>query len=480
MSNSPADPRSAATAPVDAPALARELSQFACRMRAAPLPAEVRELATRHILDALGIGLASHTQSYAAPALAGIEAAGSNGPCTVIGDTRRLSPRDAALANGLLMHGLDYDDTHLASIIHPTVASLPAALAVGEALDATWEQLLSAYAVGVEAAIRIGAAADGGFHHVGFHATGVVSHFSAALVAGSLLGLDEHALTMAQGIAASTASGVQVFLEEGAWTKRMHPGWGGLAGITAAQLARAGFVAPTRPYEGRFGLFETHLPADSRRPAAEAACITEGLGRTWQLLDTAIKPYPVCHFIHGCADAAIELRAEIGDPARIEQVVAWLPEPTLPIVAEPAGHKRRPTTDYEAKFSAQFVVATCLLRGRFGLPELEPSSLADAAALRLAGKVECRVDPESAFPRYFSGGVTVTTSDGRVLSRHVKVNKGAGDRALSADDIAAKFLANASMHVPERQAHQLLEFVTRPQGRSVREVARALAARAPR
>src|SRR5690606_9584045 len=216
MSNSPADPGSAATAPVDTPALARELSQFACRMRTAPLPAEVRELATRHILDALGIGLASHAQSYAAPALAGIEAAGSNGPCTVIGDTRRLSPRDAALANGLLMHGLDYDDTHLASIIHPTVASLPAALAVGEALDATWEQLLSAYAVGVEAAIRIGAAADGGFHHVGFHATGVVSHFSAALAAGSLLGLDEHALTMAQGIAASTASGVQVFLEEGA------------------------------------------------------------------------------------------------------------------------------------------------------------------------------------------------------------------------------------------------------------------------
>jgi len=477
MSNSRTDAHGAATASADAPALARELSRFACAMRVAALPAEVRERATHHILDALGIGLASHSQSYAEPALAGIEAAGNNGPCTVIGDTRRLSPRDAAMANGLLMHGLDYDDTHLASIIHPTVASLPAALAVGEAVDASWEQLLGAYAVGVEAAIRIGAAANGGFHHVGFHATGVVSHFSAALVAGSLFGLDERALTMAQGIAASTASGVQVFLEEGAWTKRLHPGWGALAGITAAQLARAGFVAPSRPYEGRFGLFETHLPADARQPVAEASAITEGLGKAWQMLDTAIKPYPVCHFIHGCADAAIDLRAEIDDPERIERVVAWLPEPTLPIVAEPAAHKQAPSTDYEAKFSAQFVVAMCLVRGRFGLPELEPSSLADAAACRLARKVECRVDPDSAFPRYFSGGVTVTLSDGRVLTRHVRVNKGAGERALTADDIAAKFLANASMHVPDAQARQILELVTRPQGRSVRDVARALSAR---
>lgn len=477
MSNSHTESCSTLPTSGSTPQLARELSRFACRVRATKLPADVRERAAYHVLDALGIGLASHSQSYAAPALAGIETAGSSGQCTVIGDRRRLSPRDAALANGLLMHGLDYDDTHLASIIHPTVASLPAALAVGEAVDASWEEVLSAYAVGVEAAIRIGAAADGGFHHVGFHATGVVSHFSAALVAGSLLGLDEHALTMAQGIAASTASGVQVFLEEGAWTKRMHPGWGALAGITSAQLARSGFVAPTRPYEGRFGLFETHLPADSRDPAAEAARITDGLGTAWQMPDTAIKPYPVCHFIHGCADAAIELHSEVGDPARIERIVAWLPEPTLPIVAEPAGHKQRPATDYEAKFSAQFVVAMCLARGCFGLPELEPASLSDPAACDLARKVECRADPESGFPRYFSGGVTVTLKNGRVLSRHVKVNKGAGERALSAQDIAAKFLSNASMHVPEAQALQILELVTRSQSRPVREIMAALSAR---
>ncbi len=284
--------------------LSWHLASF-CRQAAwTRMPDAVRERARLHVLDALGLALASHTQPYSAPSIDGIATAGGAGDCSVIGDRRRLAARDAALANGLLMHGLDYDDTHLASIVHPSVASLPAALAIGEQLDASWDDVLAAYAVGVESAIRIGLAVKGGFHHVGFHATGIVSHFSAALVAGKLLGLDEARLCAAQGIAASTASGVQVFLEEGAWSKRMHPGWGALSGITAAHLARAGFVAPNRPYEGRFGLFETHL----HDTAVDADAMIAGLGARWHLPDTAIKPYPVCHFIHGCADAAVELQ----------------------------------------------------------------------------------------------------------------------------------------------------------------------------
>jgi len=119
---------------------------------------------------------------------------------------------------------------------------------------------------GWKTAIRVGAAAKGGFHHTGFHATGVVAHFSASAVAARLLNLPSEAIVAAQGIAASTASGVQVFLEEGAWTKRMHPGWAAVAGITAARLAQHGFKAPTRPYEGKFGFFDSHLQR-RRRPS---------------------------------------------------------------------------------------------------------------------------------------------------------------------------------------------------------------------
>src|SRR5262249_47037238 len=157
-------------------------------------------------------------------------------------------------------------------------------------------------------------------------------------------------LVAAQGIGASTASGVQVFLEEGAWSKRLHPGWGALAGITAAHMARGGFIAPTRPYEGKVGLVDSHLPGRSAGGGEMAA----ELGRHWRLLETAIKPYPVCHFIHGCLEAALDLHGKFV-PDDIEQVIVWLAQDTFPIVAEPADLKQHARTEYEAKFSAQFV-----------------------------------------------------------------------------------------------------------------------------
>lgn len=421
------------------------------------LPLEVRDKARLHALDTLGLALASHAQEFAAPALAGIAAAAGTGECTVIGDERRLAPRDAALANGLLMHGLDYDDTHPASIVHPSVVGLPAALAIGEQIQAPCTDVLAAYAIGVESAIRIGAAAKGGFHHAGFHATGIVSHFGAALAAGKLLGLTETQLVAAQGIAASTASGVQVFLEEGAWSKRLHPGWGALAGITAAHLARSGFVAPSRPYEGKFGLFDSHLHGG----VAELGAITEGLGENWRLLETAIKPYPVCHFIHGCLEAALELHGSFAVD-EVEKVVVLLANDTLPIVAEPAEVKQRAATEYEAKFSAQFVVAKALLLGKFGLAELTPAALSDPATSSLAAKVLCRADPQTQFPRYYSGAVSVVLKDGRELHRRIPINKGAGPRALSAQDIQSKFLANAMLRLDAGRAQSALEAIMTP------------------
>lgn len=439
-------------------AAARQIARFAAGFRLEDVPQAVRHRARLHILDALGLGLASTVQDYGRRTVEGVAAMsaadGGAGDCSVIGRPERLGVRDAALANGVLIHGLDFDDTHLASIIHPTATSLPAALALGESLGASGADVLAAFLAGAETGIRIGLAVDGGFHHVGYHATGVVSHFASAVTAGRLLGLDEDQLTAAQGVTGSTAAGIQVFLEEGAWTKRFHPGWGAVAGITAAQLARHGFKGPSRPYEGKFGLFDTHLHGED----VKTAPLTEGLGDVWHFGETALKPYPVCHFIHGCADAAIALFPEI-DGAGITGVRAFLAQPTLHIVAEPAEAKENAATEYEAKFSAQFVVAACLLKGRFGLPDLLPEALADPAAQALAKKVKCFEDPDTAFPTYFSGGVEVTLADGRVLARHVRVNSGAGERAMDTEAVAAKFLASASLAIPAARAERIRDAV---------------------
>jgi 2-methylcitrate dehydratase PrpD len=434
----------------------RKLARFAVGLRLADVPATVRDRARLHILDGLGLGLASNVFEYGRRAIAGVAAMGSAGACSVLGRAERFAVRDAALINGILIHGLDFDDTHLASIVHPTAASLPCALSLAESLGASGEALLAAYLTGAETAIRIGAAAQGGFHHVGFHATGVVAHFASAIVAGRLLHLNEDQLIAAQGIAGSTASGIQVFLEEGAWTKRFHPGWAAVAGITAARFAEHGFVGPSRPYEGKFGLFETHLQGEAERVHLDE--LTAGLGEVWRFGETALKPYPVCHFIHGCADAAIELHGQV-ETQNILKVEAFLPQPTLHIIAEPAELKERPTTDYEAKFSAQFVIAVCLLKGRFGLPDLQPQALADPQVLALALKVRCQADPETAFPAYFSGGVEVTLRDGRILRHHVKVNSGAGERAMGTDAVASKFMAAATMTIPVPQAERIRDAV---------------------
>src|SRR5439155_11739285 len=389
----------------------RRLAEFAAGMRLADVPKSVRERALQLMLDAVGVGLAARRYPFAERTLAGAIALGGEGASTVIGHRQRLPLRDAALVNGVLMHGLDFDDSHLTAIIHPTVTCLPAAFGVAETARASGADMLAAYIAGMECAIRIGASVKGGFHHVGFHATGVISHFSSALVAGRLLGLDPDALVCAQGIAASTAGGVQVFLEEGAWTKRLHPGWGAVAGITAATLAKNGFFGPSRAYDGRFGLFETHLQEHAAE--VDLGRITAGLGTTWELPDTSIKPYPICHFIHGAAEAAIRLHGKLKPTSdSLAEVRVRMPKGTLPIVAEPVAVKTAPANDYDAKFSAQYVVATCLLKGRIGLAELEPEARNDPIVRALARRVVVEADAESGYPKYMSGGVALRTTDG--------------------------------------------------------------------
>jgi 2-methylcitrate dehydratase PrpD len=448
------------------------IARFVAGLRYQDIPPAVRERARIQILDGLGVGLASNAYPFADKAIAGLRALGGEGGCTVLGRRERLPMRDAALANGILIHGLDFDDTHLASIVHATAAALPAALSLAEALDLHGRDLLTAYVAGMEVAIRLGAAVKGGFHHVGFHATGIVSHFSSAIVAGKLLDLTEGELVSAQGIAASSAAGVQVFLEEGAWTKRFHPGWGAVGGITAAHLARHGFVGPSRPYEGKFGLFDTHL--HDAGTTIEAGRLSAGLGVQWELCDTAIKPYPVCHFVHGAADAAIALHAELPGPQAVTRIRVLLPTPTLPVVAEPAVDKKRPQTDYAAKFSAPFVVATCLVHGRFGLAELQPEALADPEVLALCERTDCVSDPETAFPTYFSGGVELELADGRRLRRHVRINSGAGERALSIDEASDKFAAAAGMVLNVDRARRARDAILSIDERRVRETTETL------
>lgn len=453
--------------------IAQQLAAFACELRPSDIPEPVRERARHLILDAVGIACASTRYEFAQRSLAAAHALGS-GPCPVIGLAAQLAPREAILLNGVLVHGLDYDDTHGPGVIHATASCLPTALVLAAHYGLPGEELLCAYIAGMEAATRIASVAQGGFHLRGYHPTGVVGAFAAALISGRLQGQAPSQLAMAQGIALSMAGGSLEFLEDGAWTKRLHPGWAGAAGFTAATLARHGITGPAAAYEGRHGLYRLCLGEAAE--ALDYGQATQGLGDVWELDQVAVKPLPACHFTHACADAATRLHGEGVPLERITAIEAWVPAQTVGVVCEPVASKRRPKNSYEAQFSIHYAVASALVRGRFGLAEQEGAALADPQVLAVADKVEHRIDPASGFPRYYSGEVRITLDDGRVLSHREAINRGNAERPLSNADIIGKCRANILTAFSPARAEAVIAAVLGLERHSAAQLAHALAA----
>ena len=456
------------------PTLSEKLARFALGLSYDQIPAAVVTRAKHLILDSVGIALASTQYPFAAVSLAAMEELGS-GASPVIGIGRKLALRDAVLMNGILVHGLDFDDTHSRGVIHGTSSSFPCALALTDRDDNDGKALLVAYVAAMEVATRLGAVAKGGFHQVGFHPTGLVGAFGCTLAAARILGLDVDQATMAQGITLSMASGSLEFLEDGSWTKRMHPGWAGVVGITAATLAKHGFVGPRGAYDGRFGLYASHLGKYFEQADFDLA--TESLGRSWQINEVAVKPIPACHFTHAAADAAAVLRKEHCLAAKdIRRVRVRVPQEVVKTVCEPVANKRNPANSYDAQFSIPYIVATGLTKGRFTLAELEDDALNDKAVLDLASRVDYEIDEGSTFPRHYTGEVVVETADGRTLRHREGVNRGCADRPLSNDEVVSKFFDNADRAIPRRTAERIRDGVLSCDKDNARALADALCA----
>jgi 2-methylcitrate dehydratase PrpD len=437
--------------------LSEELARFALGLSHEQIPAAVRDRAKHLILDSVGIALASTKYQFASVSFAALEELGT-GTSPVIGIGRRLALRDAVLMNGILVHGLDFDDTHSRGVIHATSSSFPCALALTDRDGNDGKALLVAYVAAMEVVTRLGAVAKGGLHQVGFHPTGLIGAFGCTLAAARILGLDADQATMAQGITLSMASGSLEFLEDGSWTKRMHPGWAGVVGITAATLAKQGFVGPRGAYDGRFGLYASHLGKYFEQ--ADLGLANENLGRSWQINEVAVKPIPACHFTHAAADAAALLHREHGLAAKdIRCVRVLVPQEVVKTVCEPVANKRNPANSYDAQFSMPYIVATSLLKGRFTLAELEDSALNDRAVLDLAARVDYEIDQASTFPRHYTGEVIVETTDSRTFRHREGINRGCADRPLSNDEVIAKFFGNADRAVPRAAAERIRDAV---------------------
>ena len=431
--------------------ISEQLAAFAAQFDRQPVPEAVRERARYLMLDSLGIAFASRAYDFAEKAMAGIREMNEGGQSMVIGTTEKLDTRNAILMNGILIHGLDFDDTHAKGVIHATASVLPTVLAVGAKYDRSGEALVTAYILGVEIATRLGSVAKGGFHQVGFHPTGLIGTFGCTMAAGYLMGLTDSQYVDALGLALSVGSGSLEFLNDGAWNKRFHPGWAGAAGVTAATMAKHGYQGTRLALEGRFGLYRSYLPADQDYDLALA---TADLGHVWEVVNISVKPLPACHFTHAAIDAAIRIFDRgivFDDIARVDVLV---PAEVVKTVCEPEAQKRNPANSYEAQFSIPYLVGTGLIKGRLTLEDIEAPALYDAQVLDLASRTYYRVDPDTSFPKYFDGEVIVTLKNGEVIREREAVNRGAVDRPLTAEDIVQKYRQTAAR---ELEAERVLD-----------------------
>jgi len=428
------------------------LAEFALGLRYEQVPAEVLSLAKGHFLDVLGIALASTCFDFGRPVLEGAGLLGEGSAARAVGFGLRLPAASAALVNGALGHGLDFDDTHIAGVYHASAPAFAASLAAGEAAGADGRAVLLAYVVALEIGCRLAVAGGGAFHDRGFHPTSQCGTFAAAAAAARLSGDSASSLVNAFGLCGSMASGILEIRES--WLKRLHPGWAAHAGIVAAGLARKGFRGPATVFEGPQGFYAAHIakvPTGDQAPA-------HGLNEQWATLGIALKPYPCCHFIHAFIDAALALREQV-KPEEIERIDCPLTDRLQPLVGEPRERRIRPPTIYDALFSVPYVVALAFVKGRVDLASFYDQPLDDPQVLALAERIFCPNDPESDYPVHFPGEVRIRLKNGRELRRREPTSRGTPERRLTAAEIEDKFHANATRAVGKKQAARIASLV---------------------
>jgi 2-methylcitrate dehydratase PrpD len=440
-----------------------EVSLFAARVREGEVEEDILRDARRRVTDIVGIALAASGLEPARVVGKVVEGWGGKEQASVVGRKERYPAASAALLTGTLAHALDFDDTHLPSVLHPSAAVVPAALAAAEASGSSGQDLLAAVAAGDELVVRVGMAGydrelgNSVFFEKGLHATSICGTLGAALAAAMLYGLDEAGIGHAVAISASMGAGIIEANRAGGTVKRVHCGWAAHAGVAAAELALHGLTGPPTVFEGRFGFLRAYLDE-----AADVAAITAGLGEEWELPRVFFKPYPANHFTHAGIDAAIRLREEGLDPDDVEELELGVAAPTLRTIAQPEDEKARPKTGYAAQFSGPFTVATALLGGGglgVSLDDFTDEAVQESRKLDLASRVRCVADEECdrIFPNQFPAVLRARRKGGELREARVSCNRGGPENPLSDGELETKFRDNAGRVLAEERVGELWE-----------------------
>ena len=433
------------------PVLARIAAERTLAIRFDDIPADVVALAKIHFLDQLGVGLAAATLARNRPLAALTSAFGTGGNSTVLGCTAPATAAAAALRNGALMHSLEYDATHTASITHAGSVVAPVALAVCEETGASGARLLRAFVLGWEIFVRLGLAAPGSFSKRGFQFTAVGGPFAGALTASLLLGLEVEQITNALGIAGSQASGVMEFVHEGATVKALHAGWPAHAGLLAARLAEAGMTGPSNILEGAHGFYAAYA-GDAEAPARLRNHLGT-LGERWHVREAALKLRASCHYIQPFLECLETLLSRGLDAGNIASIHCEVPAGEESLICEPWAKKLRPSSAYQAKFSLPYALGALLADGVVTVATFEGPARPEVCAC--AARVTWSPMADGDFPNRYAARLTVTTRSKEKFSVEIDDVRGAPARPFMPGEVLRKFY-DCTRHVLQDEAPERL------------------------
>lgn len=441
---------------------AQQYAEMAARARFEDLSPAAVELTKRFMLDTLGVGIAGSVTPEAQKILSVVRGWGGTPQSSVLVFGDRLPAIHACLANSVLFHALDFDDTHDGAVIHGYVTNLSAALAVAQKLGhVSGRDLILAVNLGLDLTYRLGLAAgsvpDFGQREVHFIRSAVCGVFGAALVAAKLAGLSAPAIQNALGIALSQVGGTRQVVVDSAMTKRYQPAFMTAAGVLSAELSEAGVAGCRDVFEGQYGYFNIYWNG-----AYASDELTRGLGRHFEGVGASFKPYPCCRYTHGAIDAALQARREHGiAPSSVQRVeVHVTTQKFFDAVSRPFVVTDNPTMD--GQFSIPYTVASALLDGYVFLDSFEPDTVRRQERLDLARKVTVVRDLPVRDPKSL-GPVTMEIATAQGTYRiEVQEFKGSPENPLAWDECIEKFrrcCAHAGGKLPASRQDRLIEMV---------------------
>jgi 2-methylcitrate dehydratase PrpD len=413
--------------------IADKLSRYVAETTFDRLPREVVDETKKFILDTMGVGLAGAREPGCREVVDVAKTWSSNSAgSTIIFYNDKVAPPEAAFANSVLMHALDFDDTLDSSAMHTHVSSLPAALALAEVQKGTsGKDLITAVCLGVDITCRIASAITTPLSWI---RTATCGSFGAAAAAAKLLHATEREVLAALGVVYSQTAGNAQCLVDGALVKRMQPGFSARSGVLSAALSSRGVTGATNIFEGDYGFYNLY-----ERGKVNAERATENLGDHFGVMDLSIKPYPCCRMTHASIDAALELSgSRVIDPDGIQEVEVSVSKMVYDMVGAPFKIRDNPQVD--AQFSIPYTVAVALRNGSVLLRDFTSETVKGASpVLELARKIKVSVNPELPDRDISSLHIAITMVNGQTVTHRLDTLKGSPAKPLSFDECAGKF-----------------------------------------